>query len=134
MWHERSSGHEGQLGDPASPDGSVGPKTAGTKRPIRVLRRDYRTRCDDSVSKKSPLFKGLAWNLTLPMFVSGTYPVGAHQDVRVGIFQISKDTDATEAEIAVSVPGSVFYTIFLSNISGGNILRLIRRAKFLTIL
>ena len=46
--------------------------------------------------------------------------------------QISKDTDltATEAEIAVSVPGSVFYTIFLSNISGGNILILLRRAKF----
>ena len=46
--------------------------------------------------------------------------------------QISKDTDltATEAEMAVSVPGSVFYTIFLSNISGGNILILLRRAKF----
>ena len=78
---------------------------------------------------------GLAWNfLTLSMVVSGTYPVGAHQDVRVGIFQISKDTDATETEIAGSVPGSVFYSVFLSNISGGNILRLTRRAKFLAIL
>ena len=53
----------------------------------------------------------MAWNfLTLSMVVSGTYPVGAHQDVRVGIgFRFSKAYRfQTEAEIADSVSVSIF--------------------------
>ena len=71
--------------------------------------------------------------LTLSMVVSGTCPVGAHQDVRVGIvfsdFRSAKLTDFNRSRDSGFSFSQYLYTIMLSNIRVEKYCT-IRRAKF----